>query len=166
MESVLDMFILNLIAGHVETAYELQVVGKISLGSSSPALKRLEASGAIVAKPSPPGKKHRQPYELTPSGRERLKASRANLLYTEPPSDIDSILRILDVCDMKASSASSFRTFVKQAADDRAKKIKVIMLTERDDEPGFDYLARRRDWEVIKLRAEMKFLTQLAESFV
>ena len=165
MESVLDMYILNLIAGHVETAYELQVAGKISLGSSSPALKRLQASGAIVSKRSPPGKKHRQPFELTQLGRERLKASRASLLFTEPPSDIDSILRILDICDMQGHSPSSSKNFVKQAATDRDKRIKIILLTERYDEPGLEYLARRRDWELTKLRAEIRFLIQLAESF-
>jgi len=42
----------------------------------------------------------------------------------------------------------------------------VILLTGRDDEYGLEYLASRRDWELIKLRAEIRFLSRLAESFI
>jgi len=58
------------------------------------------------------------------------------------------------------------KDFTQQAGLDRARRIKVILLTGRDDEYGLEYLASRRDWELIKLRAEIRFLSRLAESFI
>ncbi len=65
MESVLDLYIMSLIGRSLQTAYELQVHGRISLGSSSPALKRLKAAGAIESEVSTTEKnKTRQDFKL------------------------------------------------------------------------------------------------------
>lgn len=82
MESVLDLYIMSLIGRSLQTAYELQVHGRISLGSSSPALKRLKAARAIEFEVSTTEKdKTRQAFKLTRLGRTRLKAS-AILFYS------------------------------------------------------------------------------------
>ena len=45
--SVLDLFVLSLFDRGLETPYDLQRQAGVSLGSSVPALRRLEAAGLI-----------------------------------------------------------------------------------------------------------------------
>ena len=164
VDSVLDLYIMSLVERCLKTAYELHIHGKISLGSALPALKRLKANGALRPDVSDTGtNKHRQPYLLTAAGRARLRAGEKGLLFQNPPTDIDMILRILDICSL--APVAHIHGFIVRARIDRAKRIKLIHLDPQDDSTGLEYLSSRRNWELVSLRTEIRFLSNLSERF-
>ena len=165
MESVLELYVLSLIDRSLETAYDLQVHGKVSLGSSIPALKRLEAAGSLKRKPAGIGsRKGRQAYGVTAAGRRKLAAGSSSILAEEPPSDIDSILRIVDIWRASRSPSTGMKQCLDRAVAERTRQTKTLLMVDRDGTPGLEYLAESRDWNLIRLRAETKFLTQLAKT--
>ncbi len=96
---VLDLFVLSLLDRGLETPYDLQKRAGLSLGATTPSLRRLlDAKLVTRSKDSGPGKRPRHAYELTARGKE--EARQGWKLYLSPehlPNDLDSILRIIDL---------------------------------------------------------------------
>ena len=164
-ESILDTYIMSLFDRGFHTAYDLHVHGKVSLGSSVPALKRLERGGAIIRKANANGeRKIRNTFQLTAMGKKIVGARAVGLLASDPPSDVDSILRMVDMFRVYHASPKAIAEFLTRATTVRASLIKRSVSFPTDPTPGLEYLANKKDWDVARLRAEMKFLSQLARS--
>jgi DNA-binding PadR family transcriptional regulator len=163
--SVLDLFILSLFDRGHETAYDLQCHAGVSLGSSTPVLKRLKASGFVKqAAQAGSSKRLRHKFELTAAGRKLAHSGWVLLLKDRPPSDLDSILRLVDVARHYQAKAGGIATFLEAAASDRR-----LAGTSGRAGPGktrdaVGIMATREGWSASRLDAEAKFLASLAKS--
>lgn len=166
-DSLLDVDILSLFDRGFETTYDLQTQGGISLGSSVPALKRMERFGLIERKGSAnPGKRKRFAFSLTEEGRQIVQTCWATLLATPPPGDLGSILRTVDILKTYRVAPRQIAKYLRRASADRAELAAKAANNHSIPTPGVGYLADRRAWDLQRLRAEAKFLAQLAKSVV
>lgn len=166
-DSLLDAYILSLFDRGFETAYDLQTHGGISLGSSVPALKRMESSGLIERKASANnGKRSRYAFSLTEEGRQIVQRCWASLLATPPPGDLDSVLRTVDILKTYRVAPRHIAKYLSQASANRAKLASKASSNHLSSTPGAGYLADRLRWDLQRARAEAKFLSQLAKSVV
>jgi DNA-binding PadR family transcriptional regulator len=164
--SILDLFVLSLFDRGLETPYDLQRQAGVSLGSSVPALRRLEAAGFIKKrKIVAPSKRPRHSYQLSTAGRKLARSGWIVLLKDQPPSDVDAVLRLADLASQYKGKVSDIASLFERAARDR------VLLSKRasagkdnDGLPSLLYVVARNDWEVARLVAEAKFLFNLAKS--
>jgi DNA-binding PadR family transcriptional regulator len=162
--SVLDLFILSLFDRGFETAYDLQRHAGVSLGSSVPALRRLEAA-ALAKKKAQVGssKRLRHQFELTAAGRMLARGGWMSLLKDRPPSDFDSILRLVDIARHYQAKDADVVAFLDAASSERRSPT-------RSGGTGFQtraslgIMATREAWDASRLKAEAKFLAELAKS--
>ncbi|MDT8067257.1 MAG: PadR family transcriptional regulator [Terriglobia bacterium] len=91
MKTNLELYILSLVRNGVATPYELNSRAGLSLGSTVPALARLESESLI--KGSEPQSRNSRRYLLTSKGLRLLQREWREQL-TEETTDLDSILRI------------------------------------------------------------------------
>jgi DNA-binding PadR family transcriptional regulator len=164
--SVLDLFILSLLDRRLETPYDLQRRGGLSLGSAIPALARLEGAG-LVRKRNAVGasKRPRHGYRVSAAGRKLARSGWIALLKDPPPSDLDAVLRLADLANHYQADAADIASLFERAAKDR------VLLSKRasagKDKNGLAsllYVVTRNDWEAGRLAAEAKFLFSLAKS--
>ena len=166
-DSLLDVYILSLFDRGFETAYDLQTQGGISLGSSVPALERMESFGLIERKASAkPGRRKRYAFSLTEKGRQIVQRCWASLLATPPPGDLDSVLRAVDILKAYRVAPRKIVKYLSRASADRAELAAKAARSDSSSTPGMAYLAHRRAWDLQRSRAEAKFLAQLAKSVV
>ena len=86
IHSVLDLFILSLLDRGLETPYDLQRQGGLSLGSTVPALRRLAAAGLIRKREaSEASKRPRHSYQLYAAGRNRAQKWLEDAILPEGP---------------------------------------------------------------------------------
>lgn len=166
-DSLLDVYILSLFDRGFETAYDLQTQGGISLGSSVPALKRMESLGLIERKESAnPGRRKRYAFSLTEKGRQIVQRCWASLLATPPPGDLDSVLRTVDILRTYRVAPRQIAKYLSRASADRAELAAKSANNHSSPTIGVAYLADRRAWDLHRSRAEAKFLAQLAKLVV
>ena len=163
-DSLLDLYILSLFIRGFETAYDLQKEGKISLGSSVPSLRRMEASGLICRKASQESsKRKRRAFAVTAKGKQTVSTSFRGLLYAATPSDLDAILRTTDILRTNCVPPREISEFLTRAAAERTALARKIDSTDPDPTPGLEYLANRHAWDLTRLRTEARFLLKLAK---
>ena len=162
--SVLDLFVLSLLDRGLETPYDLHRRGRLSLGSTVPALRRLKTAG-LVRKKAPVGssKRPRHWFQLSAAGRKLARGGWIPLLKDQPPSDFDAVLRLADMARHYRARPADIITFLEAAASERRSSARVFEHRERRDSLGL--VATREAWDVARLRAEAKFLEGLAQSF-
>ena len=98
IHSVLDLFILSLLDRGLETPYDLQRQGGLSLGSTVPALRRLESAALVRKKASVAlSQRPRHWFQLSAAGRKLARRGWIPLLENQPPSDFDAVLRLADM---------------------------------------------------------------------
>jgi len=163
--SVLDLFILSLFDRGFETAYDLQRNAGVSLGSSVPALRRLEAAGGIkrTAQVSS-SKRLRHRFELTAVGRKLARGAWNSLMKNRPPGDFDSILRLVDVAQHYQAKAADVVTFLDAASWERRSSARSGRAGFRETRVSVGIMANREAWDVSRMKAEARFLTELAKS--
>jgi len=163
--SVLDHFILSLFDRGFETAYDLQSDAGVSLGSSVPALKRLEAA-ALVKRRVQVGssKRPRHQFELTATGRKLARGGWLSLLKDPPPSDLDSILRLVDVAQHYKAKVDDVAAFLDAASSERRASTRSVRTGFREARVPLGIMATRAAWSASRLQAEAKFLERLAKS--
>ena len=88
--SVLDAFILSLLDRGLETPYDLQRQGGLSLGASTPELLRLVKAELVKrAEGASSTNRPRHQYQLTTTGKREARAAWKPFLNdSEPPPDI------------------------------------------------------------------------------
>ena len=165
-QSVLDLFILSMFDRGFETGYDLQRVAGLSLGSSIPALRRLEAAG-LVRKTGAVGtsKRPRHGYKVSEAGRKLARTAWIPLLKYPPPTDLDALLRLADLASHYGTTATAIASLLRRSAKDRALLSKRASAGKvKEGAPSLLYLATRNGWDSGRLAAEARFLTALAKS--
>ena len=163
--SVLDVFILSLFDRGLETTYDLQRQADVSLGSSVPALRRLEKAG-LAKRTAQAGssKRLRYKFELTAAGRKLARAAWASLLKDQPPSDFDSILRLLDVARHCQAKDADIVAFLDVASLERRSPTISGHSGSRETRAPLGIMGTREAWSASRRKAEAKFLAELANS--
>ena len=163
--SVLDVFILSLFDRGFETTYDLQCHAGVYLGSSVPALKRLEAASMVKRKAQVgSSKRMRHQFELTAAGRKLARGGWISLLNGQPPSDFDAILRLVDVAQHYQAKNADVVAFLGVASSERRSSARSGRNGFRETRPLLGIMATRQSWNVSRLKAEAKFLAELANS--
>jgi DNA-binding PadR family transcriptional regulator len=164
--SILDLFVMSLLDRGLKTPYDLLQAG-VSLGSSIPALARMERGGLVHRKQSGEiGKRQRHNFSLSARGRKRVLHDGAGLLSQPPPADFDSVLRVIDIAHGIDASASEIGVFLKNAIQDRLALLKSA--PGRNDGQGdqLQFKMTRKRWDAARLKAEARFLSEIAKSLV
>jgi DNA-binding PadR family transcriptional regulator len=164
--SVLDLFILSLLDRGLETPYDLQRQGGLSLGSTVPALRRQETAGLIrKRKVNGDSKRPRHSYQLSAAGRKLARSGWIPLLKDQPPSDFDAVLRLADIAGHYKAKVTDIASLFDRAAKDRVLWSKRAAVEKDTDVlASLLYVVTRNDWEAGRLAAEAKFLFSLAKS--
>lgn len=161
--SLLDRYVLSLLDRGVDTPYALQRDGGLSLGASTPALRRL-AEARVVKRTEERGatNRPRHIYTLTASGRELARNGWREYFHAGRfPSDLDSILRLSDMAAHCGVSAAEVARFLKTASERTATVARrVAAVPEPGD--GLMYLSMRSRCEAARLKAESDVLGQMA----
>jgi DNA-binding PadR family transcriptional regulator len=91
MRTSLELFVLAMVRQGLATPYELKTKAGLSLGSTVPALARLQEDGLVKA--SEEGARRSRKFSITAKGTKALTQGWAEQLSTEH-TDLDSILRV------------------------------------------------------------------------
>lgn len=163
--TILDLFILSLIDRGLKSKYELQRKGGVSLGSSSPAIKRLQTLKLIVQIVSGgPGKRPRHELELSPGGRRLVHRGWQKLLIEMHNADLQSALRLVDMANHYGGKRSEIDEFLRNNASNRATTSKLPSAVQRREGHGLNIIGMENKWNSIRLRTEARFLRELAGS--
>ena len=120
--SVLDLFILSLLDRGLETPYDLQRQGGLSLGSTIPALRRLKEAGMVrMLKPLGASKRPRHSYQLSALGRTRVQNDWKTYLKSPRQIDLDAVLRVADMAKHYNAKTTDIAAFLVTAASERQK---------------------------------------------
>ena len=166
---ILDLYILSLLERGLETPYDLNRKGGISLGASTPALKRL-IDNKLVRRANGPaaGKRRANRYSLTEAGREQAHQGwRPYFKELRVPADLDSVLRLVDLAMQHKLKQAQITEFLKQAARDRsdlAREAGARMATRQQN--PLSYAATRSIWDWTRLEAEAQAMSDLAKTSV
>ena len=163
--SMLDLFILSVLDRGLETPYDLNRQGGLSLGSTVPALRRLEKTG-LVRKKAPVGssKRPRHRFQLSAAGRKLARRGWISLLKDQPPSDFEAVLRLADMALHYRARPADVVAFLEAAASERRSSARSGVSEPHKVSNSLGLVATREAWDVTRLRAEAKFLEGLAKS--
>jgi DNA-binding PadR family transcriptional regulator len=162
--SLLELHILCLLDRGAETSYDFLQAG-VSLGSSIPALRRMEDAGWVRAKRSGEiGTRQRHSFSLSTKGRKLVVRAGAGLLRQPAPTDFDSVLRVIDIAHGIDAAGSEIVSFLNSAIQDR-----LVLAKQADDGTGapgdvLSFKVTRKRWNTARLKAEARLLSDIAKS--
>jgi len=156
---VLDLFILSLLDRGLETPYDLQRQGGLSLGSTVPALRRLVATGLIRKKTSGVGlsKRPRHCYQLKKPGLMLVKNGWRIHLKTPNQQDLESVLRIFDMAQHYCAKKADVVEFLRTAALERETSTNLRLASSSESHHQMEHIDKVGAWNAAKRRAEVKF---------
>jgi DNA-binding PadR family transcriptional regulator len=162
--SITELFILSLIDRGLKSKYDLQRKAGISLGSSSPALIRMQAAKLVIRDvDSSQGKRPRHELRLSVAGkklaREGWRSELDNL-----DGDIESVLRLVDIASHYGAKPSEISKLLVTAASTRPRVARSSSSTRGAQTDTFAIAATQAQWELAKSRAETRVLLKLANS--
>jgi DNA-binding PadR family transcriptional regulator len=160
---LLDLYVLSLIERGLDTAYSFQREVGLSLGASTPALRRLDAARLVKCTEEEGATgRPRYVYSLTPSGRERATNGwREHFQYSRIPSDIDGLLRLADMATHYGNNAEDVAKLLKSASLRRSGLGWQAAAAPEESSIGI-YPRMRARCEGARLLAEAKILAELA----
>ena len=163
--SILDIYILSLLDRGLETPYDLQRQGGLSLGASTPALRRLlKAKLVTLDKKVSATRRPRHVYKVTESGGETASLAWKPFLGAENlPPDLDSVLRILDMAVHYRGNKRKIAAFATRAANQRHLLAEQAASSKAHAVPGFSYIAQRLKFDGDRYQAEAMGLFELAK---
>lgn len=157
--SILELYILSLLDRGLRTKYEFQRQGGISLGSSSPALKRLQKARLITQQHAEDGTKRvRQILKLTPAGRRVMRWGWRQYFDAEVNLDVEAILRVIDLAGHEGARRREIINFLNAMASQRSRP------TEADKHPAEGVPGLQEQLAAYRANAESMFLSDLAKS--
>jgi DNA-binding PadR family transcriptional regulator len=163
--SVLDVFILSLLARGYETTYDLQRQAGLSLGSTVPALRRLEGKRLITRRESfTLGARPKHSFARTAAGKKLGRSGWKTFLKPGRADDLDAILRIVELARANDTDPAEIRKFLEVSSRTRfesAQNQGRVMAAEKSR----DYTSMRRRWSQARLEAEAKFLAGMAKQY-
>src|SRR5450755_625779 len=121
MLRTLDLFLLTLVRDGINTPYEWQARGGVSLGASLPAVKRLLAGGLVSE--AEKGSRGRRKFRIIRSGRQTVQNIDLNFeqALDEAPRDLKSVLRLASMAFSDARTEIG-KKLLQQASEDNAKR--------------------------------------------
>jgi DNA-binding PadR family transcriptional regulator len=140
--SLLDIYVLSLVERGHDTPYVLQRDGGLSLGASTPSLRRL-INGGLVTRTKEQGTTNRvrHVYALTALGRKIAKSAwRDDWQSNKIPSDLDAMLRLADIASHYGAAPAEVANFLRTASSRRFLLAKRAAATDRS---GCVYAAMR-----------------------
>jgi DNA-binding PadR family transcriptional regulator len=157
--SILEIYILSLLDRGLRTKYEFQRQGGISLGSSSPALKRLQDAGLITQQQAEDGTNRvRQILKLTPAGRRVARKDWRQYFDVELDLDVEAILRVIDIASHEAAPRGEIIEFLNAMASRRS------LPADTDKELLGGIIGLQEQLAAYRSSAESMFLRELAKS--
>jgi DNA-binding PadR family transcriptional regulator len=160
--SVLDLFILSLLDRGLETPYDLQRQGGLSLGSTVPALRRLAVAGLIRKREAAgTSKRPRHNYQLSALGRTRAQSGWKTYLKSPDQMDLDAVLRVVDMAQHYNAKTIDIVAFLEAAASERRVSARSGISSRSG---SLSLLTTREVWNVARLTAEAKFLLGSAKA--
>jgi DNA-binding PadR family transcriptional regulator len=167
--SVLDLYILSLLDRGLQSPYDLLSMGGLSLGSAVPALRRLQAAGLVKKKASAGlSKRPLHRFQLSASGKKLARRGWIPLMKNQPPSDLEAVLRLVDVAQHNRVKPARISAFLEVAAARRDLPVSlgsgIPQSGEADGSLGL--MVTRASWDATRLKTEAKFLRGLAKSVV
>jgi DNA-binding PadR family transcriptional regulator len=166
--SVLDVFVLSLLDRGLETPYDLHRQGGLSLGASTPALQRLVKAGLIErAEGEPARNRPRHEYRLTPSGKQSARSVWKQFLDDAPPSDLDSLLRVVDMAAHYRADKRKIFSFLSRAIARKSQLAQHAGLSFSATQKGdrASYTAMRLHCDSTRLLAEADTLAKISGQF-
>ncbi len=163
MPPLLDIYVLSLLDRGIQTPYALQRQGGLSLGASTPSLRRL-AEARLVKRRQEDGmtNRPRHVYTLTLSGRELARTGwREYFESARLPSDLDSLLRLCDVASHYGASRAEVARLLKSASQRRATLAR-RSVPMADEDCDVMYLPMRSRCDAARLKAEADALGEMA----
>jgi len=117
----LDMYLLGLVRGGLITPYDWQSKGRVSLGASLPAVKRLLKAGLLERTRLGPHDRHE--HALTNKGDDELDrlSGYVRRAQDEVPKDLESVVRLACLATV-AGRAATAKKFLMEAADYHRKR--------------------------------------------
>ena len=162
--SLLELHILSLLDRGSQTSYDFLQQG-VSLGSSVPALRRMEDAGWIRAKRSSEvGKRQRHSFSLTAKGRKLVVRAGAGLLRQPPPADFDAVLRVIDIAQGIDAKAQDILAFLQAAMQDRRSLAKLAASRDGGNDKQLEFRVIRNHWDIARLKAEARLIAQIIKS--
>lgn len=162
-ENLLDLYVLSLLDRGIETPYSLQRKGGLSLGASTPSLRRLSAARLVKRQEEESAtNRPRHVYSLTPAGRELARTRwQEHLRRRQIPSNLDGILRLADMAIHYGASSGEVADLLKRASDDRRSLARqaAAMITKAQT---VSYQEMRIKCSATGLKAEAEALATLA----
>ncbi len=163
--SALDLYILSLLDRGLQTPYDLHSKGRLSLGSTLPALNRLEGAGFVRQKaPSGSSKRPRHWFQLSAAGRKQARGGWIPLLMDLPPSDLDAVLRLVDVAQHYRASSTDIAVFLEAAVAERRLPARSGTSAACEKRDALGLTTTKGAWDAARLKAEGRFLAGLAKS--
>lgn len=167
--SVLDVFLLSMLDRGAQSPYDLQRTAGVSLGASVPSLRRLTA-GKLVTRTEGTAatNRPRHAYKLTAAGKQAARSGWKPFLDSDdPPSDLDSLLRVVDLAAHYRADKPKIRSFLKRAAERKSQLAQHADLSStatRSGDRGL-YMSMRAHCDAARLHAEADTLVKLARIF-
>jgi DNA-binding PadR family transcriptional regulator len=162
---LLDLYVLSLIDRGVDTPYALQRDGGLSLGASTPALRRLNTARLVKRKEDEGAtNRPRHVYALTAAGRELARRGwQEHLHNSRLPSDLDGVLRLVAMASHYGANPTEIADFLQQASENRTSSAKqAAAIITRAGQP-ISYKDMRSRCDAARLQAEAGVLAYLAE---
>ncbi len=166
MTAILDLYILAKLDKGLRTPYDLQRNAGLSLGAIVPALRRLLNQKLVTrAEGMTSSKRPRHSYELTKAGKEKVATEWRDYFKEENnPTDLDALLRLVDVAQQYGAKKSRLVQFLKTAGKKRTRMAVKVLEGHRLGGDRFSYTSTRPQVEIRRLQAEEEALTAIAET--
>ena len=147
--SILELFILTLLDRGMKSKYELQRRGGVSLGSSTPALLRMQAEKLVLQETAGvEGERKRHQIKLSKQGRHFARTAWKAFLMEAPDLDLDSILRLIDISAGYGATAFELADFLRKMARERRLDIQPAPTIEPSALQKI-----QNEWRSIRIRA-------------
>lgn len=88
------------------------------------------------------------------------------MLKDPPPSDLDAVLRVIDIAAENNARPTDILSFLNCAARERLTLSKQALKIDGNPESSLVYGATRKRWDAARLKAEARLLSVLAKSLV
>jgi DNA-binding PadR family transcriptional regulator len=165
--SLLDVFVLSLLDRGLKTPYSLQREGGLSLGATTPSLRRLSSARLVTRGDFENAtRRPRHEYRLTSAGRKALLTGwREHFDKIRIASDLDSVLRLVDLAVHYGAKRDEIGVFLKRAAEQRFSRAHRAETLISPDHDSFSYQQTRWQCESARLEAEASVLSRLATEF-
>jgi DNA-binding MarR family transcriptional regulator len=163
--SSLELFVLSCFDRGLETPYDLQRKAGLSLGATTPALKRLLKAGLLKKSiQNTATKRPRHHYSLTATGRGAARSGwKAYFAEPVPPNDTDSLLRVFDMAMHYGAGDDQLKQYLERASSSRSQLAQTLRLPSQAQLSGnFHYTGLRAKIEAGRVLSEVETLTELS----